>query len=350
MQPPAEHLDREDFQKLAFEAAPDAIVISRFEAGSSQAFVTHVNPAFTRVSGFAADEVIGRTNELTPDPNLRRFQGVRHSKNGQTYAVDVSTCVAEAQDGSVIHIAIERPAGISEETLLEEKRRLEKKVEERTADLEGFTYSVAHDLRAPLRAILASSMVLLEDYSEQLPLEAQQELERQSKAAKRLNRLVEELLKHSRIARDEFEKKELDMSRLAQDCTRELVALGACEEHAVQVQPSMTGCGDLALMRLVYQNLIQNACKFAKPGERPRIEVGQDVQGFFVRDYGRGFPKQAADRIFRPFERLVRDSDVPGTGIGLANVKRVIERHGGRIWAEGEKDVGATIRFWLPDR
>lgn len=238
----------------------------------------------------------------------------------------------------------------------EDKRNeeaLEKAVAERTRELElanreleGFTYSVSHDLRAPLRAIIANSRMLLEDAPPELSEDQRSMLNRQAVNAKRLGDLIDDLLRLSRISRQDMRNESLDMTSMAEELAEEI---GAREPGKVQieVEKDMGSQGDPRLVRFVWQNLIENAVKFSPPGGR--IWVGKDADGFFVRDEGIGFDPEYAHKLFQPFERLVRDDQFPGTGIGLANVKRIVERHRGEVSAEGRPGKGATFRFRLSE-
>jgi len=229
---------------------------------------------------------------------------------------------------------------------------LEKRVKERTEaleamnrELEGFTYSVSHDLRGPLRAIMSTSMILKEDYSQVLPADAKEQLERQARAAKKMGDLIDDLLRLSRISRQEMIRNPLDLTELAQEVLGELHSTVECKIH-----PNMSVRADAKLMKLAVQNLLDNAIKFSKNAPKPLIEMGCGADGiFFVRDNGIGFDMAYADKLFGPFERLVRDDEYPGTGIGLTNVRRIIERHGGKVWAESEEEKGAVFYFSIPD-
>lgn len=229
------------------------------------------------------------------------------------------------------------------------QQELESRVTERTCELrrlmqeaEGFSYTISHDLRAPLRTIVASSEILMEDFGHLLPTEAQEELTRQSRAASNLAQLIDDLLRLSRLGREAMQPTDLDLSRLAEEAIRDIP-----EEHLarcqIDIERGLTAHGDPLLLKLVLQNLIGNACKFSPKGGR--IRVGQEEDGsFFVRDEGIGFQQKYAHKMFLPFERLVTNAEFPGTGIGLANVQRIIERHGGKVWAESE-GVGHGAKF-----
>jgi len=228
-------------------------------------------------------------------------------------------------------------------------QELEERVRERTAELEaavreleGFTYSVSHDLRSPLRAISSASGMLLEDLGESLPDSARQQLERQAAAALRMGVLIDELLRLSRLSRAPLERLEVDLSALVIE-VGEQIGMGLAR---LEVQPGMRASVDPSLVRFVFQNVIENAVKFSPRGGT--IRVGQMGDGaYFVADEGIGFDPKHARRMFEPFQRLVSESEFPGTGIGLANVRRIVERHGGRVWAEGETGRGARIYFTL---
>jgi PAS domain S-box-containing protein len=227
---------------------------------------------------------------------------------------------------------------------------LERRVEERTRELqaanqelEGFTYSVSHDLRAPLRAIIASSMILREDFGSVLPKDASEQLIRQAEAAKKLGTLIDELLRLSRLGRAELVRSEIDLSAMAAELAKEQ----SRPDITFQIDPDLKLFGDPRLLRLVLWNLIDNAAKFSPKGGT--IHVGQRADGtYFVADEGIGFDMQYAHKLFLPFERLHRDDEFAGTGIGLANVQRIVNRHGGRVWAESERGKGSTFYFSMP--
>lgn len=243
----------------------------------------------------------------------------------------------------------------AETELLEAKAGLESAVEARTAELrasveeaESFNYAISHDLRAPLRAIAVTSRVLLEEVGNRLDEEHRELLDRQAKNATRLGVLIDQLLRLSRLARVEVTRSTLDMTSLVQGVVEELERAGLSRECQIDVAEGMVGEGDAALVRLVVQNLLENACKFSPEGGA--VQVRQEGNVFSVADKGIGFDMRYATKLFAPFERLVREEEFPGTGIGLANVERIVRRHGGRVWAESEPGKGATFFFTLgPD-
>ena len=234
---------------------------------------------------------------------------------------------------------------------------LEKKIDERTKqlvaankELEGFCYSVSHDLRAPLRSMVASSMILKEDFPNDLPNGVSYELERLAANSNKMATLIDDLLRFSRLGRQEMKFQETDFSALADNVVREFNI--PREEIEFVIEPNVMAWADPLLLKMAMENLIGNAVKFTANRPGARIEIGKEVidgeDVFFVRDNGVGFDMLYVEKIFRPFERLHLDSQYPGTGIGLANVHRIISRHGGAIWADSKLDEGTTLSFTLP--
>src|SRR5262245_738434 len=238
---------------------------------------------------------------------------------------------------------------------------LERRVAQRTAqleaaneELEAFSYSVAHDLRAPLRAIEGFSRILLDKYPDRLDVPGKDYLERVGAAAKRLEQLIGDLLNLSRLTRSEMRQGTVDLSALAEAVAAELRQREPQRRVEFVIARGVVACGDARLLRFAMDNLLGNAWKYTGTREEARIEFGAaPVNGqtaYFVRDNGAGFDMAYVDKLFRPFQRLHTEREFPGTGIGLASVKRVIGRHGGRVWAEGAVDRGATFYFTLLTR
>ncbi|HET7831488.1 MAG TPA: ATP-binding protein [Gallionella sp.] len=218
-------------------------------------------------------------------------------------------------------------------------------------ELETFSFSVSHDLRAPLRAISGFSMILLEDYAGKLDDEGKRLLNVVRENVARMEQLIEDILQFSRAGRLEINVTEVDMEALAHAVLEELgSASGGKLQVTIGHLPSAQG--DRAMLRQVLVNLLSNALKFSRNKEEPRIEmIGSVAQGeavFFVKDNGAGFNMQYVDKLFGVFQRLHTVDEFEGTGIGLAIVKRIITRHGGRVWAEGKVNEGATFYFALP--
>ena len=233
---------------------------------------------------------------------------------------------------------------------------LEERVTARTAqlqaankDLEAFSYSVSHDLRAPIRAIRGFSALLLEDHGTALDAEAQRKLNVVIAEAGRMGSLIDDLLAFSRLGRKALEPGELDMQQLARTVFERL-GLGKGVDFRLGSLPRAKG--DRSLFEQVWVNLISNAVKFSSKKDSPVIEVGgitaEHEHVYFVRDNGAGFDAAYRDRLFGVFQRLHHDHEFPGTGVGLALVHRIVTRHGGRVWADGELDRGATFHFTVP--
>lgn len=221
--------------------------------------------------------------------------------------------------------------------------------ENATRELEAFSYSVAHDLRAPLRGINGFSVALLEDFGPALAPDARAYLNRISSAAVRMGELIDALLALSRVSRAELVIHSVDLTKLAGEVLAQLRAADSSRDVRCVVQDAVIADGDPQLLRALFENLLGNAWKFSAKRELAQIEFGRADDGvFFVRDNGAGFDAAYADKLFAPFQRLHSATEYPGTGIGLATVQRIVRRHGGKIWAEGAVDQGATFYFTLP--
>jgi signal transduction histidine kinase len=238
---------------------------------------------------------------------------------------------------------------------------LELRVRERTAaleaankELESFCYSVSHDLRAPLRSIDGFSIALLEDYADQLDEEGRDNLQRIRANSQRMGQLIDDLLLLSRLTRQEMVSEQVDLSAMAERLVADLRERHPGRAIDVVVQPGLAADGDPRLLEVALGNLISNAWKFTSKRPEARVEIGAGGAGgpivYHVRDNGAGFDMAYADKLFGAFQRLHAASEFEGTGVGLATVQRVVRRHGGRVWAEGAVDRGATFYFTLePD-
>ncbi len=245
-------------------------------------------------------------------------------------------------------------------------RELDQRVRQRTAELEAanreleaFAYSVSHDLRAPLRSLDGFSMILLKDCVQKLDEKDKQHLLRIRSAAQRMEQLIEGLLTLSRVTRAEIRRQGINLSRMAREIVDELVESEPQRNVHVTIMPGMEVQADPQLLRVALTNLLGNAWKFTGTREQARIEflrmTEQEAKDagyagtavFYIRDNGAGFDMAYAQRLFSPFQRLHGVTEFPGTGIGLATVRRIIQRHGGRVWAEGHENVGATFYFTL---
>ena len=242
----------------------------------------------------------------------------------------------------------------SDKELKKNKSDLENIVNERTAELrtanrelEAFSYSVSHDLRSPLRAIDGFSQALLEEYGEDLDEIGHGYLDRVRAASQRMGVLIDNLLRLSRVTRQEIVLERTDLTAMAQEIARDLQEGDPSRKVEFSIQAGMIAMCDSKLLRIALTNLIENAWKYSSKQSRAVIQVGCEQRVFYVRDNGAGFDMRYADKLFGAFQRLHTKDEFEGTGVGLATVARVIHRHGGDIWAESELGKGATFYFTL---
>jgi len=235
------------------------------------------------------------------------------------------------------------------------KQRLEqltRELQQANADLESFAYSVSHDLRAPLRAIDGFSNILLEDYAEKLDDEGKEVIDVIRKNTRKMGQLIDDLLAFSRMGRKAMEQVPVDMNRIVAIVREELKHETENRNIHWLIHPLPPAMGDRTMLHQVWTNLLSNAIKFTRPKEEAIIEIGaRELEKeivYYVRDNGVGFPMKYAGRLFQVFQRLHGEEQFEGTGVGLAIVARIIQRHGGRVWAEGEINRGATFYFALP--
>jgi PAS domain S-box-containing protein len=227
------------------------------------------------------------------------------------------------------------------------------RLQEANEDLESFTYSVSHDLRAPLRAVNGFAEALLKDYAEDLDETGRHFLEEVAANARFMGRLIDDLLDFSRAGRKELDRMATDMAGIVTELTRELHAAHPDRQLRFEVGELPPASGDEPLLRQVWYNLLANAVKFTRPCPEAVVEVGSEQEGddvvYFVRDNGVGFDMQYVEQVFGVFQRLHKADEYEGTGVGLAIVQRIVARHGGRLWAEAKPGEGATFRFTIPE-
>jgi light-regulated signal transduction histidine kinase (bacteriophytochrome) len=279
------------------------------------------------------------------------------------YWIDLRVIPLLASNGEV-EFFVEWVRDISDLKKIEQELKtfnveLEEKVKERTIqleavnkELESFAYSISHDFRAPLRALDGFSASLQANYDEHLDDQGRHYLNRIRNAAIYMSNLVDDLLDLSRITRREFMKQQVNLSELTTELSTHLQEAEPQRVVKFMIAPDLKALGDAALLQSALQNLLENAWKFSSKEAQAEIEVGRTtMEGedvFFVRDNGVGFNMAYAKNLFGAFQRLHGVNEFPGTGIGLATVQRIINRHGGRVWAEGEVGKGATFFFTLP--
>ncbi len=378
-------------QSTALAAADNGIVIA-----DTEGTILWVNSGFTRLTGYSAAEAVGRTPRLLrsgkQDEALYKelwetilagkvWSGelINRRKDGSLYIEEQTITPVRDEHGRVSHFIAIKHDVTERRRAQEEIRRLneelEQRVRQRTAELtavnrelEAFSSSVAHDLRAPLRSIQGFSKVLLDDYAEQLDAQGKHYLQRVYAASQGMQRLIDDLLNLARVARSEMRREKVDLGSLAQTIGTELSQADPDRPVEFVITQGLAADGDPRLLRVALENLLNNAWKYTSKHRTARIEFGiragergsggagetssaplppSSPAVFFVRDDGAGFDMKYADKLFRAFQRLHTTSEFEGTGVGLATVLHIVQRHGGRIWAEGGVERGATFYFSL---
>jgi len=232
-------------------------------------------------------------------------------------------------------------------------RREKDATEDANRELEAFSYSIAHDLRAPLRGISGFTGAFLEDHGGNLDDQAKEPLRRVTASAERLGYMIDALLSLARLSRTELQRQTIDLSEMALQVVEDLRATEPKRTVDFVVADRIMGRGDPQLLRAVLENLLGNAWKFTQRTQGARIEFGcsvlPDAIHYYVRDNGAGFNVKYANKLFLPFQRLHSVEQFEGSGVGLATVGRIVRRHGGRVWAEGKENEGATFQFTLPE-
>jgi PAS domain S-box-containing protein len=366
--------DQQFYTRSLIESNIDALVTT-----DPQGIISDVNQQMVALTGRTRDELIGApwrkffTDPVRADTAIKRvlaenrvsnYELTVRALNGEETVVSYNAATIHDRDRKLQGV-FAAARDVTERKQAAEKlgrlnADLEQRVIHRTAELaaanmelEAFSYSVAHDLRAPLRSMDGFALVLIEDYGNKLEQEGKDALERIRAASQRMGELIDDMLRLSQVTRAELRVARVDLSAIARE-----IADGIDREQPGRfvewvIEPGMSVRADPALMRIAMQNLLQNAWKFTGRTERPVVRVGALTGGannvYFVADNGVGFDTAHADNLFGAFQRLHHADDFPGTGIGLAIVQRIIRRHDGKIWAEAREGNGATFSFTVRD-
>ncbi|MGD0683748.1 MAG: PAS domain S-box protein [Streptosporangiaceae bacterium] len=360
------------WRRLAGPRLLSAIVDSSDDAIVSKTLtgvITSWNPAAERMYGYAADEIVGKPITVLSPPEraweirdildkigrgerVLHFDTVRRRKDGSTLPVSVTVSPIRDENGVLVGASsIARDITEQHNHAAELSRRAQE-LELANRNLETFSYSVAHDLRAPLRALSGFSAALLEEYGEDLGAVGQGYAERIQVASDHMATLIDDLLRFSQVAGAEIHREAVDLSAEASRIAEALRDHAPGRQARFVIQAAILVQADRSLIRTVLQNLLDNAWKFTSGQDEAVIEFGTGPAGdagpcYYVRDNGVGFDPAYQAKLFEPFQRLHPARDFPGTGIGLASARQIVQRHGGQVRAEGTVGHGATFYFTL---
>ena len=352
-----------------FETAQDGILIIGAKSGE----IMDANPFLLKMLGYPKQDLLGKklwelgfirdkaasreAFQILQDKGYVRYEDLPlETKDGNPMDVEFVSNVYRIDGEQVIQCNIrnitERKQTEREISKLNENLvRRTNEAELVNQELEAFSYSVSHDLKAPLRSISGFSDVLLEDYSTNFDKQSKQYLQKIKDASVHMAKLIDDLLVLAKVTSIEINFGKVNLSELAKEVIGELQYADPDRKVKVEIVPNLMAYGDRNLLSIVLTNLLGNAWKFSSKVAKPRIELGITEQNgkptYFIRDNGAGFDMEYADKLFKPFQRLHMASEFDGTGIGLSLVQRIIHRHGGRVWAEGKVGEGATLYFTL---
>jgi PAS domain S-box-containing protein len=364
--------DRRRADELRFQLA--AIVDSSTDAivgKNLDGVILSWNSGAERIFGYSAEETLGKPitmllppghideesrvmEQLKTGQHVETFESVRRRKDGQD--IDVSVTISPILDSRGNVVGASKTARDVSDRIRAERALAKAKEAAETAsrEFEAFSYSVAHDLRAPLRGIDGFSKLLLEDYSEKLDDNGKRHLSRVRESAQHMGELIESLLMLARVSQGDIQRRPIDLTAMAHKISKRFQSSQPERDVEFIIADGLSAAGDGRLLGIVLENLLGNAWKFTGKRDTAQIEFGRREEGeqttFFVRDNGAGFDATYASKLFGVFQRLHAAREFDGIGIGLATVQRIIRRHGGRIWAEGEVGQGATFDFTLEDK
>ncbi len=362
-----ESLAAEAMFRGLLEAAPDAMVILRGDRT-----IWLVNAQVERLFGYRREELLGQPVEILVPARFREAHAQHRErylaaprprpmgagldllgrrKDGSEFPVEISLSPMPTEQGTFVTGAIRDITDRKRAEL--ERQRAQDAVRQLNKELEAFSYSVSHDLRAPLRAIDGFSQVLLEDCADRLDEQGRAYLGRIRSASQRMAELIDDLLALSRLNRTELRHARVDLSAIALALERELGEREPGRRVSWDIAAGIEVQGDPHLLRIALANLLENAWKFTRQRQEAAIAFGvrarEGKRVFFVEDNGVGFDMAYASQLFTPFQRLHAQEEFEGTGIGLVTVQRVVHRHGGQIWAEAVEGRGATFCFTLEE-
>ena len=358
-------------QKAFFEAVfldvPDAMLIANLSRE-----IIKCNPAFTKIYGYSEEEILGKATyflyesqeeherqgreryNLTAEEKLKPYTVNYKRKNGELFPGEtIGAVIKDESDTVIAFIGVVRD--ITERIRSEEKLNRQKAdLETSNKELESYSYSIAHDLRSPLRTIISFGQILSKDAMDELNSEEQDCLQRIIAAGTNMANLIDDILELSRITRSKFHYGSVDLSKLGADIMARLKQSNPERKVQWKLRDNMLTKGDTQLLSLALQNLLENAWKFTRNVSLAKIEFASKLDGhntvYYVKDNGVGFDMKYADNLFKPFHRLHSLQEFEGTGIGLATLHRIIQRHGGHVWVESKENQGSTFCFTLDDR
>lgn len=339
-----------------FNYSPVAVAITSIDEGEFM----YVNDLYCKTTGYRREELIGKKVLDLNMISVEEYKNVHQKlieKGGKDEDVEIKLRIAHGEiidvlytlqnleiDGKMCYVY-----GVVDIT---ERKKTEEKLKEVNKELDSFTYSVSHDLRAPLRAITGYTKILNEDYGNIIDAEGKRIMKVISSNAQKMGQLIDDLLAFSRLGRQSIVAIPIEMNSLVKSVKEDLMTFSDLKNIQIDIQNLIVASGDSGMIKVVVTNLLSNAVKYSSKKEEIKIEIGSYYEGentvYYVKDNGAGFDMQYCDKLFGVFQRLHSASEFEGNGVGLAIVQRIIQKHEGRVWAESKLDVGSTFYFSLP--